>query len=169
MITDSDIAAGRLPLSNSKVMALLLLVRRLPEYRQQPGRWPNLQTKIEAVRGEGDPDAPAAPADPTMADVQGMALDAVLARLKRLPGVVVQDEGSDTEKYFFSSAENWEELARDVLDVLYEATGGNQTYRLVQRTLEMLLATSSVGSRRRSNDELYRATAYRGGDGGRRF
>lgn len=167
MINDVDIAAGKLPLSNAKLMALMLLVKRLPEYREQPGRWPNLQTQLEAVKGAGDPDAPTTPAAPTMENVKGMALDAVLTRLKGLPGVVVQDEGSDTEKYFFSAAENWEELARDVLDVLYEASGVGQTYRVVQRTLEMLLATSSVGPGRRRNDEMYRATAYRGGGDGR--
>lgn len=150
MITDADIMAGKLPLSNAKQMALILLVKRVPANKRRPTNIYDLATRIDAVKGTGDPNAPTTPVTPTMDDVKGMALDAVLTRLRSLPGVVVEDEGSDKERVFFSTAQNWEELAQDALDVLYDAQGSSQVFLLVQRTLEQ------YGYRGGPDDELIR-------------
>jgi hypothetical protein len=136
MITDADIAAGKLPLSNAKRLALAMLVKRVPANKRRPSNVSDIAARIAAVAGTDPNGVPAVPATPTIDDVKGMALDAVLTRLRGLPGVVVQDEGSDKERVFLSTAENWQELAQDVLDVLYESQGTSQTYLIVQRTLE---------------------------------
>jgi hypothetical protein len=144
MIPDVNIRVGRLPLGFDKQLALAMLVKRYPFYKRQPGRWPDLAGKIASVSGMpgslnviagGDPNTPTTPTTPTMDDVKGMALDAILTALRGLPGVVVEDEGTDKEKVFLSTAQNWEELAQGVLDILYETTGGRQIFLLVQRTL----------------------------------
>jgi hypothetical protein len=137
MITDADIKAGKLPLGNDKILALLMLVKRLPPKERRPSNVYDLEARIVAVKGTGDPLNPTTPATPTMDEVKGMALDAVLTRLNALPNISVEDEGTDKERSFFSAAVNWKELAQDVLDVLYESNqqGQNQVFLVVQRTL----------------------------------
>lgn len=48
------------------------------------------------------------------------ALAAVCMKLKGLPGIAVESEGSEKVKRFFSATVNWDELALDVLNTLYE-------------------------------------------------
>lgn len=161
MITDVQIGAGQLPLGYDKQMALLMLVKRYPAYKRQASRWPALAAAINSVSGMpdsdnpipgGDPGSPASPVAPTLTDIKGMALDATLTALRGLPGVVVEDEGTDKEKVYFGTASNWEELAQGVLDILYDTTGSSQVYRVVQRSLRS--CDRLLGCNSGSQDEL---------------
>lgn len=100
-ILPSEIELGLIPLTDPKMLAIKMLIKRHPEYRRAPGLYPLLTDTIEAHKN----------------DLQGQALDALLTRLGQLPQLIVAISGDDGD---FSSLENWESVALDMLNVLYD-------------------------------------------------
>jgi hypothetical protein len=138
MLTDAEIAAVAPPngvdvvLTNMAQIALRNLVFRSKEYKDNAGYYGDVFAQIQVVStaainslGSG-----------SVAEAMGQALGAVVNKMKTLPGVRVEDEGSQNAKVFFSSPDNWEELALDVLSTLYVPPGGvnsTQQYAFVVR------------------------------------
>lgn len=129
MITQAQIDAEEFttPLTDKQVLVLTLLVKRYPPYYNAVGRYPLLADKLaEEV------------ATPT---VKTSALKAILTQLGVIPAFVVESSGSADAQSFFSTTQNWAELAQDVLDTLYEVpvVTGAQSYAIAQRKTENLV------------------------------
>ena len=134
MITQAQIDAEEYdtPLTENQVMVLNLLVKRYPAYYNAVGRYPLLGDKLaEEV------------AVPT---VKTAALKAILTQLGLIPAFVVESQGSADAQSFFSTTQNWQELAQDVLDTLYEVpiVTGAQSYAIAQRRTEQIAIKDRV-------------------------
>src|SRR4051812_12027576 len=93
------------PLTEQQVLILQLLVKRYPAYYNAAARYPLLGEKLALEV-----------ASPT---VKTAALKAILTQLGILPSFVVESQGSADAQSYFSTTQNWQELAQDVLDTLY--------------------------------------------------
>jgi hypothetical protein len=118
-------------LSDEQIMALELLVKRWPVYQRASGQWPLLHERLVAEK--------------TTPTVKTKALKAVLTALAGLPAVVAETQGTDKEPAFFSTVQNWEALAEDTLNILYDlpVTWAAQSFVLVQRRIEDLIITDA--------------------------
>lgn len=126
MITLEQIQAESAdPLSEEEQLTLELLVQRFPRYRDNRHLYPNLSLKIDTEQ--------------QLPTVKTKALRAVLKALSQLPGIVVESQGSDKQPGFFSTDLNWQELAQQVLDVLFK----DEVIVLVSGTISLIPKTLS--------------------------
>lgn len=136
-------------LSDTALMALRNLVYRSQEWRNNRGYYMDVYAAMVAART-------AALAGGATGEQKAVAqvLAAVVLKLRRTPGIRVEDEGSQEAKSFYSSPDNWEELALDVLGILYLPAGGGAT-----GSGSFIVATRDVVSdflcHRPNNDELF--------------
>lgn len=146
MITQAQIDAEEFgtALTDKQVLVLILLVRRYPAYYNYPGRYPSLEDKLAA--------------EESVPTVLTAALKAVLTQLGAIPAIVVESSGDANAQSFFSTKDNWVELAQDVLDIMYKIPMivGSQSFAIAQRDiLGMVIKDRAVHSRllkRRSVD-----------------
>jgi hypothetical protein len=86
-------------------------------------------------------------------------LAAVVFKLDTFPALATESEGSDKRRTFFSTTVNWEELAKDVLDTLFQPVGeagsSSNTYIVVDRNMFDC-------SNQAYPDEMFLTTRYRG-------
>lgn len=107
MITISQITAQNTdPLTNEQVLVLFQIVKQYQLYRDAPGRYPSVKTKLEEEQNS-----------PT---VKTKALKAVITAHNELPSLVVQSQGSDKQPGYFETKNNWDALAIDILDILFD-------------------------------------------------
>lgn len=128
MLTETQISAETLdPLTATQKQALLGLVRQYPPYMKASGRWPSLEQKIDT--------------EITTPTVKTQALKAVLTQLNALPSLVVESDGTTNSPGRFTTPENWEALALDVLNVLYVGPTylGSHYVGVVKRPTESLV------------------------------
>lgn len=134
MITLAQITAeAQTPaLTAEQQLALETLVKAYPGYSNAVGRWPLLSAKIDAEQ-----------ATPT---VKTKGLKAVLTALNDLPEVVVESSGSDKSPSYFTTQANWNALAQDVLNMLYELPIilGQQSFVLVQRRVQDITLNDGI-------------------------
>lgn len=119
-----DAEAQSPTLTDSQVLALTMLVKQYERYRYAIGIWPNLADKLAEEQ--------------TTATVKTQALKAVLTQLETIPALVVETSGNSDAQSFFSTKLNWDSLAQDVLDTLYDipVTIGPQNFAIAQRTAQ---------------------------------
>lgn len=129
MITLAQIQAEEFvtALTAQQVLCLEMLVKRYPPYYNAVGRYPLLGDKLTE--------------EVSVPTVKTAGLKAVLTQLGIIPAFVVESSGTDTEPSFFSTTQNWAELAQDVLDILYEIpiVMGAQSYSIAQRRTESIV------------------------------
>lgn len=134
MLTQAQLDAEEFvtPLTDKQVLALTLLVKRYPAYYNASARYPLLGDKLQE-----EVDVPT---------VKTAALKAILTQLGVFPAFVVESSGSTEAQSFFSTVQNWEELAQDVLDTLYEVPviSGAQSYAIAQRKTENIVLKDRV-------------------------
>ena len=107
MITLAQINAETLdPMTDEQVLALELLVKRFKGYYTAIGFWPQLSERLRAEQ-----DVPT---------VKTQALKAVVTALGDLPEIVVESEGQRNSPGFFATRDNWDALAMDTLNILYD-------------------------------------------------
>lgn len=130
-------------LDSDQVLALTLLVKRYPNYINAIASWPDLEGKLAEEK-----------ATPT---VKTKALKAVLVALGTQPKIVVESSGSDDARSFFSSSINWEELAQDVLDTLYDIPipSGSFRFALAQRRIDDAVLKENVIIRQRKTGRRF--------------
>jgi hypothetical protein len=130
-------------LDSDQVLALTLLVKRYPNYINAIASWPDLEGKLAEEQ-----------ATPT---VKTKALKAVLVALGTQPKIVVESSGSDDARSFFSSSINWEELAQDVLDTLYDIPipSGSFRFALAQRRIDDAVLKENVIIRQRKTGRRF--------------
>ena len=111
------------PLDDDQILALTMLVKQYDEYKKNIGLYPNVPQLLASEKS-----------DPS---VKTKGLKAVLTALGKLPRLVVESSGSEKSQSFFSSKQNWDALAKDVLDVLYEVpiVDGDIGLLVFQRTV----------------------------------
>ena len=130
MITPTQIAAQTISpaLTDVQVQNLLLLVKQYPTYVANLALFPDLAGELALEQ-----DTPT---------VKTQALKAVLAALDELPEIVVESQGRDTAPSHFSVNENWNSLALDVLNLLYDIPAGlasGQSFALTSPKVEKML------------------------------
>ena len=135
MITQAQIdAESTTPaLTVNQKLVLMMLVRRYLVRHNSVWRFADLGTVIDAEI--------TAPTEKTS------ALKAILTQLGKIPSFVVESQGSAEAQSFFSTTLNWQELAQDVLDILYEAPtviGNTQSYAIAQRQTEKIVLKDRV-------------------------
>jgi hypothetical protein len=135
-------------------LTLIKIVKRSDRYNRALGAYPNLEATLKAIA-----DAALAPApDPDTFEHQmdvakGMALAAVLLKLRQMLGIVVESEGGPNNRRYYATTLNWEELARDVLDTMYETPPlMQQMFAVVARDVPQFCG------RRGPDDELFLTT-----------
>lgn len=138
MITPAQINAENFtdPLTDNQVIILTMLIRRYPRYYNASGLYPAIADKFAA--------------EVAVPTANTAALKAILTQLGTVPVYVVESSGSATSQSFFSTVQNWEELAQDVLDVFYDIPVGltQQSYAIAQRRNENIqLHDPYVGKR----------------------
>lgn len=108
MLTHAQInAENQSPaLTEEQELALTMLVRQYHGYAAFTANWPNFTTKLADEQ-----------ATPT---VKTKALKAVLTALGRLPSIDVESQGTADSESFFATKRNWDRLAQDVLNVLFD-------------------------------------------------
>ena len=94
------------PLTEEEVLALKILIRKAKYYEKNMFRFPRLNDRIAA--------------EVLLPTVKTKGLKAVLVAAGVLPTIVVESQGSDKEPGFFSTPQNWEDLAQDALEILYD-------------------------------------------------
>jgi hypothetical protein len=144
MLTLAQIEAQNIdPLTDDQVMALSLLVKRYPNYINAVASWPDLEGKLAAEQST-----------PT---IKTKALKAILVTLSTQPTIVVESSGSEDTKGFFSSSTNWEELAQDVLDTLYDIPipSGSFRFALAQRRIQDAVLKEKVVIRQRDTGRRF--------------
>lgn len=127
MITPAQIAAENSdPLEDLQVENLLLLVKQYGPYSRSPGMWPNLRGKLTAEKTTPTAFTP--------------ILKAVLTAVDALPEITVESQGQADSPGFFSVKANWDALAIDVLNTLYDTPAplGPEMYAVVKRPTESL-------------------------------
>lgn len=130
MITPTQVAAQTIlpALTDVQVENVLLLVKYCPIYVRNLGLFPDLEGELQA---EVD--------DPT---VKTQFIKAILTALDELPEVVVESQGRVSAPSHFTTNENWNALALDVLNLFYDTPAGfssNQSFSLAQRRVEDLI------------------------------
>lgn len=115
MLTDTEILAGDPAVTPEGQLALSNLVRRSKQYNSARAFYGNVRATLLAIVTAGSL-VGATPEAVALAK----ALGAVVTKLKTLPPISVDSEGSDQARSFFSTTDNWEELALDVLNIAYE-------------------------------------------------
>jgi hypothetical protein len=141
MITLNQIQAEKITpaLTEEQQLALETLVKAYPGYSNAVGRWPSLSDKIDAEQ--------------LLPTVKTQGLKAVITALNKLPPIVVESSGSDKAPSYFTTQANWNALAQDVLNMLFElpVTLGQQSFVLVQRRVQDLtLVDDSILARERT-------------------
>lgn len=135
MLTPAQIdAESQTPaLTESQVLNLTLLVKQYALYVRNLGLFSNLAEKLQA-----EVDTPT---------VKTKVLKAVLTALGELPELVVESQGSDTRPSHFTTKENWDSLALDVLNTLYELPAGllvHQSFAVTVPTVEKFLINDDL-------------------------
>lgn len=135
MLTPTQIAAQSTSpaLTDVQILNLSLLVKQFPLYAKNQGLFPDLQGKLEAEQ-----DVPT---------VKTQVLKAVLVAVDDLPEVVVESQGRESAPAHFATGENWNSLALDVLNVLYDVPAGltsPQSFAMAQRKVEDILITDDM-------------------------
>ena len=130
MITPTQIAAqsSSPALTDVQVQNVLLLVKQYPVYVQNLALFPDLAGELALEQ-----DTPT---------VKTQAIKAVLAALDELPEIVVESQGRDSAPSHFSVNENWNALALDILNTLYELPAGltsRQSFALTSPKVEKML------------------------------
>lgn len=130
MLTPDQIAAQSISpaLSDDQVLNLMLLVKQYPVYAVNLALFPDLAGELAAEK-----------ATPT---AKTKALKAVLVAVNELPEVVVESQGRDTAPSHFTTNENWNALALDVLNIFYDLPAGilsRQSFALTNKKVETLL------------------------------
>lgn len=134
-----------IPLTSQK--ALAGLVYRSSAYKQCAGYYGNVYAKIKAAVAAGVVALAVPVIDRTETQLEelatAMTLAAVAYRLSRTPKIAVVSFGNEQARSEFSSQENWEELALDVLDnlVLPLGSAGSTTDNAFIVTDRILLDT----------------------------
>lgn len=145
MLTQAQIDAEEFvtPLTDKQVLTLTMLVKRYPAYYNAIGRYPLIADKLAA--------------EVAVPTVSTAGLKAVLTQLGKIPAFVVESQGSAQSQSFFSSVHNWEELAQDVLDILYEVPMvlGARSYGIAQRKTEGLVLKDRVILRQNETGRRY--------------
>jgi hypothetical protein len=134
MITQAQIDAqsGTADMTQTQLLALETLVKKFPEYRSNLGLYPKLKDRLTEVNTT-DLDATIE----ARRVAQRQFLRAVLASLGKLPTLKIESSGSDTEQSFFSTEQNWHDLAQDTLDCIYDVVvTGQQQFIVLQRPLK---------------------------------
>ncbi len=125
---EAEVVVPEVPLTLTQVENLILLVKQFGPYASAPSRWPNLRVKLNAEL-----------ATPT---VLTPILKAVLTAVNNLPEVTDESQGQEGSPGFFSVKANWDALAIDVLNAMYETSAalGPSPYgtALVRRPTESL-------------------------------
>lgn len=132
MITPDQLEAETIlpALTDVQVQNILLLVKQAPVYVNNLPLFPDLVGELQAQ------------VDTPTVITQG--LKAVLTALNELPAEVVESQGRDTAPSHFTTPENWNALALDVLNLLYDLPAGlvsRQSFALTQHKLETGLIT----------------------------
>jgi hypothetical protein len=158
MLKDTEIpaygdVAGLLTLT--ALMALRNLVFRSETYAENSGFYGDLWATLKQARVDALADAIDGETEEEAEERKavGQVLAGVVKKLRRTPSIRVEDEGSRGAQSFFSSADNWEELARDVINTIYRpaSTSGPQgVFMAVTRAI-----VSDFCNSRPNNDELY--------------
>lgn len=135
MLTPAQLTAQSIlpAITDEQVLNLMLLVKQYPVYVANLGLFPDLATQLSLEQ-----------ATPT---VVTKALKAVLAAIDELPEVVVESQGRDTAPSHFTSNENWNSLALDVLNLFYSVPAGalsRQSFALAQRKVENILIADDM-------------------------
>ena len=134
MLTPVQIAAQELTpaLTDTQIMNLMLLVKQYPVYVHNLGLFPGLEAKLIEEQGT--------------ATVKTLALKAVLAAVDELPEVVVESQGRDTAPSHFTTRDNWNALALDVLNLFYSVPAdlARQSFALAQRPVENILIADDM-------------------------
>lgn len=134
MITLTQIDAESLtpPLTDTQTLALTMLVKQYERYRNAIGIWPNITDRLVAEQ--------------VFATVKTQALKAILTQLEVIPALVVESSGSAEAQSFFSTKQNWDALAQDVLDTLYDVpiVIGPQNFAIAQRTIQKAILKDSL-------------------------
>lgn len=116
-------------LTPTALFALRGLVYRSHEYRENIGYYGDVYAlvKVTVAAGKTAYAVPEVDRDATQIEQVALAqtLAAVVNKLSQLPGIAVESQGSDTRRNFLSSTDNWEELAKDVLDALFQPLGND--------------------------------------------
>lgn len=136
MLTDVEIEAGDVRrLKPTAQLALRNLVRRSQAASKAGGYYTDVLAVIQAACAAAHiPEVIAQnPANAGAADAAALilgatpedlalckALAAVVAKLAQIPAIAVESRGTDKNFRSFSSVENWEVLAQDVIDTLYD-------------------------------------------------
>ncbi len=109
-------------LSEAQKLVLLMLVRQYEPYKKSPGLWPDVEGLLDAEQ--------------SVPTVKTQALKAVLTSMSVLPGLVVESEGTDKQKTFFSTKQNWQAYGEDILTVLFETNSAlsEVSFAVVHRT-----------------------------------
>lgn len=135
MLTPDQIAgqSSTPALTDDQILNLMLLVKRYPVYVGNLGLFPDLAGELATEQGT-----------PT---VKTKALKAVLAAVNELPEVVVESQGKDTAPSHFTTNENWNNLALDVLNLFFDVPAGalsRQSFALAQRKVENILIADDM-------------------------
>lgn len=136
MLTHTDIEGGDVRILTPRAaLALSNLVKRSAAFKVSGLYYTDVATTIAgAIAAAHAQDAPVlAAADANAADAAAIAagatpadlalakaLAAVCAKLAGLPGIAVESEGTDKARSFFSAERNWDELALDIINTLYD-------------------------------------------------
>jgi hypothetical protein len=169
MLTDVEIEAGDIRrLKPTAQLALRGLVRRSQAASRAGGYYSDVLTVIQAACAAAfvpeviAQNLPSAAAADEAALILGAtpedlalckALAAVCAKLAALPPVMVLSEGTDKNRRRFSTDENLEELAQDVINVLYD-TPPLMAGMFAVATRKICDDYVALGVRYRSMDEL---------------
>lgn len=129
MLTPTQITAqSQSPaLTDDQVINIMLLVKQYPVYLANLGLFPGLEDMLAAEK-----------AVPT---VKTKVLKAVLAAVDALPEVVVESQGRTDSPSHFTSHDNWNSLALDVLNTFFSvpANLSHQSFALANADLDTLL------------------------------
>lgn len=74
-------------------------------------------------------------------------MKAVLTALGELPELVVESQGSDTRPSHFTTKENWDSLALDVLNTLYVLPAGllgHQSFAVTSPSVEKFMINDDL-------------------------
>lgn len=140
MLTPTQIAAQNTTpaLTDDQIINVMLLVKQYPVYLANLGLFPGLEDMLAAEK-----------AVPT---VKTKVIKAVLAAVDELPEVVVESQGRSDAPSHFTSHDNWNSLALDVLNTFFSvpANLSHQSFALANPSIDSLL-----------NDPIaYRRTLY---------
>jgi hypothetical protein len=120
-------------LTDVQVQNVLLLVKQYAVYIRNLGLFPDLAGKLADEQ--------------VLPTVKTQFVKAVLAALDELPEVVVESQGRDTAPALFTTKDNLDALALDVLNLFYDLPAGllsAQSFALTQKKVETLLLADDM-------------------------